>query len=264
MDPERSRVRFREAEGLGEDGEGGERSPFRLKTNEGSAAGRGGLERCASAPAAPGYEHEPGSPFSAGAGGAPSAAPFSPLPTGREASALPSELSGEHGLPSVSPADLASAMRQPPAGVTVHVVDCRYAYEFAGGHVAGAANCVEPLDLERYLAPLVAAGDGHAHAIVLHCEFSSQRAPRLFRHVRDADRRHHLKDYPALSLPHVYILDGGYKAFAAVHPELCEPHGGYIRMHDPAHADALKQEVSRHKAVWEEARRHGSLRELRF
>lgn len=49
--------------------------------------------------------------------------------------------------------------------------------------------------------------------IVFYCEFSSERGPRMFRHIRNLDRRLHLASYPALTVPHMYVLAGGYKAF---------------------------------------------------
>ena len=50
-------------------------------------------------------------------------------------------------------------------------------------------------------------------AVVLYCEFSSERGPRMFRHVRNLDRCRHLVVYPALAVPHMYVMSGGYKAF---------------------------------------------------
>ncbi|VDQ17044.1 unnamed protein product [Trichobilharzia regenti] len=64
---------------------------------------------------------------------------------------------------------------------------------------------------------------------VLHCEFSSKRAPELFHLLRNHDRALNFSSYPALRYPQVYILRGGYAAFFRDYPELCEP-PGYLQM----------------------------------
>ena len=62
-------------------------------------------------------------------------------------------------------------------------------------------------------------GDGGGSSIVrenvflLYCEFSSERAPRMFRHIRNLDRRMNLKTYPNLFWPHVLVIFGGFRAF---------------------------------------------------
>ncbi len=50
-------------------------------------------------------------------------------------------------------------------------------------------------------------------AVVFYCEFSSERGPRMFRHIRNLDRTLHMVHYPALAVPHMYVLAGGYRAF---------------------------------------------------
>lgn len=64
-------------------------------------------------------------------------------------------------------------------------------------------------------ATIRAAGavDWAVTPIVFYCEFSSERGPRMFRHIRNLDRHMHLAAYPALAVPHMYVLAGGYKAF---------------------------------------------------
>lgn len=71
----------------------------------------------------------------------------------------------------------------------------------------------DPTEMED--ATIGAAGrvDWSRIAVVFYCEFSSQRGPRMFRHIRNLDRRLHLASYPALAVPHMYVLAGGYKAF---------------------------------------------------
>lgn len=47
--------------------------------------------------------------------------------------------------------------------------------------------------------------------IIFHCEFSSERGPRMCRFVRERDRA--MNDYPKLHYPELYVLKGGYKDF---------------------------------------------------
>ena len=48
-------------------------------------------------------------------------------------------------------------------------------------------------------------------AVVLYCEFSSERAPRLYRHIRNTDRKRHLDSYPQLDVPHMCAASSGHK-----------------------------------------------------
>lgn len=76
-----------------------------------------------------------------------------------------------------------------------HVVDCRFDYEFEGGHIAGAVNLKSMEGLDELLLKeqqgLCADGQslptpsrsGEALddkvILVFHCEFSAKRAPTL-------------------------------------------------------------------------------------
>jgi M-phase inducer phosphatase 2 len=62
------------------------------------------------------------------------------------------------------------------------IIDCRYPYEFEGGHIRGALNLYTH---EQVLEELVTkktesnATDGKRDILVFHCEFSSERGPKL-------------------------------------------------------------------------------------
>ena len=60
-----------------------------------------------------------------------------------------------------------------------HIVDCRFPYEYEGGHIIGALNInsMEELDRQFFTKPRVA---DIRVAIIFHCEFSSHRAPRMY------------------------------------------------------------------------------------
>ncbi|CAO1424658.1 unnamed protein product [Diamesa hyperborea] len=109
------------------------------------------------------------------------------------------------------------------------VIDCRYPYEFDGGHIQGALNLytqeqiLEELVMKKTDMPAVTA-DGHKrHILVFHCEFSSERGPKLSRFLRNHDRMSNTDSYPALHYPEVYLLHGGYKEFFESNSTLCQP-----------------------------------------
>ena len=68
-----------------------------------------------------------------------------------------------------------------------HIIDCRFDYEYLGGHIPGAINMNNTSRLEEYLLGMAASkpepstsGDPNKKTIlVFHCEFSVKRAPTL-------------------------------------------------------------------------------------
>uniref|UniRef100_A0A182Q7L1 protein-tyrosine-phosphatase n=1 Tax=Anopheles farauti TaxID=69004 RepID=A0A182Q7L1_9DIPT len=132
------------------------------------------------------------------------------------------------------------------------IIDCRYPYEFEGGHIRGAKNLytqeqiIEELIKSKTEPPTVAAaasgtqdGTMRRHIIVFHCEFSSERGPKLSRFLRNHDRILNADSYPALHYPEMYLLHGGYKEFFKAHAELCDPIA-YRPMLDPDFGDAYR------------------------
>ncbi|XP_053120038.1 M-phase inducer phosphatase 1 isoform X2 [Hemicordylus capensis] len=109
------------------------------------------------------------------------------------------------------------------------IIDCRYPYEYEGGHIQGAINLHMEEDVEEFLLkkPIVPSGNQRV-IIVFHCEFSSERAPRMCRFVRERDRLGN--EYPSLHYPELYVLKGGYKDFFLKYRNYCEPQN-YRPMH---------------------------------
>lgn len=103
------------------------------------------------------------------------------------------------------------------------VVDCRYPYEYEGGHIRGAVNLPLEQDVEEFLLknPIVPSSKDKRVIIIFHCEFSSERGPRMCRFIRQRDRNSN--EYPALHYPELYVLKGGYKDFFPGYQALCEP-----------------------------------------
>ena len=98
------------------------------------------------------------------------------------------------------------------------VVDCRYPYEFEGGHIQGAIN---PFTKDQISDTFVKSdkyrqqpnSPHKRNIIIFHCEFSSERGPKMSRFLRNIDRDANKHCYPSLNYPEVYLLDSGYKAF---------------------------------------------------
>ncbi|GBP11341.1 M-phase inducer phosphatase [Eumeta japonica] len=161
--------------------------------------------------------------------------------------ALPLMVGQHSDLKSISSDTLASLLRGEfeESVSDFQVIDCRYPYEFRGGHIKGAKNLytrehvlslmdkpVEEYTSREYPESMATAGSPGRNILVFHCEFSQERGPKLSRFLRLSDRDQNKENYPSLQYPEVYLLHQGYKAFFTKYPELCEP-SGYTSMLDP-------------------------------
>ncbi len=136
----------------------------------------------------------------------------------------------------------------------VVVLDARYPYEFEAGHIHGALNIwyaydaiplfFDPQNMKKYLKTV----------FLIHCEFSSSRAPGLWRKMKLLDEEITQKTFGALDImldgvdedylqmnysaalarrkknngtlrffPHLYVIKGGYKSFYESYRNLCFP-----------------------------------------
>lgn len=77
----------------------------------------------------------------------------------------------------------------------------------------GALNLYLEDQVEDFLlrTPIVPTCPDKRVVIIFHCEFSSERGPRMCRFVRERDRA--MNEYPILHYPELYILKDGYKDF---------------------------------------------------
>lgn len=105
--------------------------------------------------------------------------------------------------------------------VTYKIIDCRFDYEYNGGHIKDAVNIDNIDSLVRSIPSL------KNHILIFHCEFSSVRAPRIAKYLRNYDRFNN--EYPSLDFPEIYVLEGGYKEFYGLYKECCYPQN-YIVM----------------------------------
>eukprot|EP00056_Hartaetosiga_gracilis_P013744 m.230259 g.230259 ORF g.230259 m.230259 type:complete len:922 (+) comp13891_c0_seq7:218-2983(+) len=93
------------------------------------------------------------------------------------------------------------------------VIDCRYFYEFALGHIKGAINLSSAQALcNHFFLPLENRTCNRDVVIVFHCEFSSKRGPSQFKIMRTIDRI--INEFSgSVIFPEMYVLKGGIKAF---------------------------------------------------
>ncbi|XP_061045625.1 M-phase inducer phosphatase 3 isoform X1 [Eubalaena glacialis] len=169
----------------------------------------------------------------------------------RKVCALPT-VSGRHqDLKYVNPETVAALLLGKFQGLIekFYIIDCRYPYEFLGGHIQGALNLYSQEELYNFFLkkPIVPLDTQKRIIIVFHCEFSSERGPRMYRSLRQEDRA--VNQYPALYYPELYILKGGYRDFFPEYMELCEPQS-YCPMHHQDHKAELLRCRNQSKA-WE-------------
>ncbi|VDK85654.1 unnamed protein product [Litomosoides sigmodontis] len=125
------------------------------------------------------------------------------------------------------------------------LIDCRYPYEYRGGHIKGALNIYDPVVLENSFFPKCpkTLKIMIEKIPIFYCEYSSARGPLLASHLRKSDRVRNYDKYPYLYYNEIYVLQGGYNSFYNSDDEcfkdLCEP-TGYVPMHDKMFADEFK------------------------
>ncbi|CCM06029.1 uncharacterized protein FIBRA_08274 [Fibroporia radiculosa] len=131
-----------------------------------------------------------------------------------------------------------------------HVIDCRFDYEYYGGHVPGAININTTTGVEDFLlgsdvykpTPSISGDSSRKTILVFHCEFSAKRAPTFAKHLRSKDRSVNNHVYPRIHYPEVYILEGGYNQYYQDSADRCEPRG-YVQMDDPHYAASRKEDL---------------------
>uniref|UniRef100_A0A0N5A8Q6 protein-tyrosine-phosphatase n=1 Tax=Syphacia muris TaxID=451379 RepID=A0A0N5A8Q6_9BILA len=135
------------------------------------------------------------------------------------------------------------------------LVDCRYPYEYEGGHLRGAVNIFDVSRLACMLFPESAEqfNEMTLKIPIFYCEFSQKRGPSMALALRELDRSRNR--YPDVHYKEIYLLDRGYKKFFEderllascnvlfenMHLQhLCEPQS-YTRMVESNHKDDLKR-----------------------
>lgn len=177
----------------------------------------------------------------------------------REGKILPCFNVKDDGLMRIKPSTLVEVL----SGIYDHqmdsfqIVDCRFGYEYEGGHIMGAVNLSTVERVKQYfLHPEVerklpirsqsgkpnSNGEWKKKVLIFHCEFSAKRAPSMALALRQADRAL-AHDYPNCHYPEVYILQGGYCGFFKEFANACEPKC-YVEMDDPKFQDKRSIELN--------------------
>jgi M-phase inducer tyrosine phosphatase len=123
------------------------------------------------------------------------------------------------------------------------IIDCRFEYEYSGGHIDGAVNFN---DKERLATQLLELEPTSSALLIFHCEYSAHRAPIVAKFVRNRDRAINADRYPSLTYPEIYILDGGYSSFYKEHRQRCFPQN-YVEMEAKEHSLACERGLGKVK-----------------
>ena len=64
---------------------------------------------------------------------------------------------------------------------SLQIIDCRYPYEYEGGHIPTAKNLYKRSQVydEYFRQPMELKDPTKRNILIFHCEFSSERAPAL-------------------------------------------------------------------------------------
>ncbi|WAQ93040.1 hypothetical protein PtA15_18A96 [Puccinia triticina] len=142
------------------------------------------------------------------------------------------------------------------------IFDCRFGYEYDGGHICEAINLHDKEAAETMLlqgtlfnggqkdVPIPSEsgkpdpnGEMKKVVLVFHCEYSAMRAPTVAKHLREQDRHKNMTHYPALHYPEIYmILEGGFAKYFSHSPQHCD--GSYVRMDDPTHRTDRQKDLN--------------------
>lgn len=121
------------------------------------------------------------------------------------------------------------------------IIDCRFEYEFKGGHIGSALNICSREELELEFIQDIRP---YPTLLIFYCEFSAYRSPLMASHLRNCDRISNYEEYPNLFYPDILILEGGYKSFFDKFPHLCYP-CNYVRMNSTENLNNRDQELDR-------------------
>ena len=91
----------------------------------------------------------------------------------------------------------------------VVIVDSRFDYEYEGGHIKNAININHPKECADTFFGDNPIPSGPRTLVLVHCEFSSHRGPKVFRYIRKLDTQYNIS--PNLAFPEMYLIQGGYK-----------------------------------------------------
>ena len=146
--------------------------------------------------------------------------------------------SKHNDLASITPATLSDVLsgKYQEQIAEYMIIDARYPYEFEGGHIQNAESGYLRDQLFEKLFN-GANSTGKPLVLIFHCEFSSERGPKLMRELREKDRSINKHSYPSLCFPEIYLLEGGYKEFYMQFEKQCMPQSYLPMLHDNHRSD---------------------------
>ncbi|TMS39053.1 hypothetical protein L596_005642 [Steinernema carpocapsae] len=131
------------------------------------------------------------------------------------------------------------------------LVDCRYPYEYFGGHIRNATNIFDPSVVENTFYPEdpTEADFMRSRIPIFYCEFSQKRGPTMGYKLREVDRMRNNDKYPRVDFPEIYLLDRGYSNFFVTPgcKAFCEPMN-YVRMFAEQHKETRRMSFHRSKS----------------
>ncbi|PIC52288.1 hypothetical protein B9Z55_002457 [Caenorhabditis nigoni] len=135
---------------------------------------------------------------------------------------------------------------------TYMIVDCRFPFEYKGGHVKGAINVFRHDKIKSTFFPEDLTFCSFPKRIpIFYCEFSQKRGPAMAHAVRSIDRVRNELRYPHVEYPEMYLLDYGYKSLwnLAECREICEPRS-YIPMNHSLYSSEFRSaRLERHHSM---------------
>ncbi|ESO10746.1 hypothetical protein HELRODRAFT_122766, partial [Helobdella robusta] len=123
------------------------------------------------------------------------------------------------------------------------IIDCRYPYEYNGGHIIGAKNFYTKDSIfNEFISSNInlSSTNKEKNILIFYCEFSSERGPKMCRYLRNEDREWNQENYPRLFHPEIYLLENGYKEFFNNHRGLCEPSSYKPMLHEDNADDLIR------------------------
>uniref|UniRef100_A0A915CY39 protein-tyrosine-phosphatase n=1 Tax=Ditylenchus dipsaci TaxID=166011 RepID=A0A915CY39_9BILA len=124
------------------------------------------------------------------------------------------------------------------------LIDCRYPFEFNGGHIKGSINLHDTAKLQDVFFPV---NQSKFEAVrsripIFYCEFSQKRGPNMAGELRRNDRKRNLYNYPKIDYNEIYVVDRGYRKYFVEDNfvNFCEPKA-YVPMLHPNHLEELKR-----------------------
>ena len=124
------------------------------------------------------------------------------------------------------------------------VIDCRYKYEFNGGHINGAISVQDSKLLELLFSANICTNKRIAW--IFHCEYSQKRGPRATSFIRKLDRTYNKFSYPNTCFPHCYVLNGGCTHYFERDINECT----YVSMFDERFYADMMEHGKCDKALW--------------